>query len=213
MVPATAPAGRSVRRRTPRWVRSLEYWLVVYRRTWAGGVVTGFASPIVFLAGMGLGVGSLIDGGGRAGEVGGDYLEFLAPGLLVATCFMGGAMDATYPVMGSVKWNRTYHAMTAGPLRSVDLVTGHLAYIGIKLAVTAVSFAVVATALGGLGGGTDLLAAPAGILTGLATAAPVMAWAVRVDRERVLRSVALRGDPAEPVRRHLLPARATACGP
>ncbi len=169
--------------RTPRWVRSLKYWLVVYRRTWAGGVVTGFASPVVFLAGMGLGVGSLIDNGGRAGDVGGDYLNFLAPGLLVATCFMGGAMDATYPVMGSVKWNRSYHAMTAAPLRSVDLVVGHLAYMSIKILVTAASFALVAAALGGIGGGTDLLAVPAGVLTGVATAAPVMAWAVRVDRE------------------------------
>ena len=171
------------RRATPRWVRSLGYWMVVYRRTWLGGVATSFATPVVYLAGMGLGVGSLIDDGQRAGDVGGDYLGFLAPGLLVATCFMGGAMDATYPVMGSVKWNRTYHAMAATPLRSVDLVLGHLAYMAIKLVVTALAFAVVSLLLGAVDGPADLIAIPAGVLTGVATAAPVMAWAVRVQRE------------------------------
>ena len=57
----------------PRTRLAVEYWLVTYRRNWRGSLLTSFLSPILFLAAMGLGLGSLVDaevgtgrGSGRA---------------------------------------------------------------------------------------------------------------------------------------------------
>ena len=48
-------------------------------------MVITIVSPTLFLAAMGLGLGSLVDGQGT-GDLGGvDYIAFLAPGLLAAS--------------------------------------------------------------------------------------------------------------------------------
>ncbi len=165
------------------WRMALAFWLTWYRRTWSGTVVTSLLSPVVFLAGMGLGVGTLVDEGARSDRVGGDYLEFVAPGMLVASCFLAAATLSCYPVMGAVKWSRCYHAMAATPLRTVDIVTGHLAYMVLYLTVVAVAFFAVAAAIGGISSATTLIAIPAGVLTGVATAAPIMSWSVTVEAD------------------------------
>ena len=54
-------------------------------------------------------LGSLVDKHSH-GVDGVTYVAFLAPGLLAATVMQIGANDATYPVMGAIKWMRTYLA-------------------------------------------------------------------------------------------------------
>ena len=46
-----------------------------------------------------------------------------------------GTNDATYPVMGAIKWVRTYFAQLAGPLSVYDVLLGHLAWIAARLAI------------------------------------------------------------------------------
>jgi lipooligosaccharide transport system permease protein len=36
---------------------------------------------------------------------------------------------STWPVMGAIKWDRTYHAMVATPLRVRDILLGNLALV------------------------------------------------------------------------------------
>ena len=54
---------------------------------------------------------------------------FLAPGLLAASAMGTGVGESTYPVFGSVKWNKTYQAAEAAPLRPGDLFHGHLLFV------------------------------------------------------------------------------------
>ena len=100
---------------TPMWLRAASYWGYQYRRTWRSSVVTSFLIPVLYLAAMGVALGSLIDK--HSHGVGGvTYVAFLAPGLLAGTCMQIGTNDATYPVMGAIKWMRTYLAQLAAPL-------------------------------------------------------------------------------------------------
>ena len=71
--------------------------------------------PILYLAAMGVGLGSLVDKHSHTVD-GVRYLYFLAPGLLASTAMQIGTNEATYPVMGAIKWIRTYFAMLATPL-------------------------------------------------------------------------------------------------
>ena len=65
-------------------VRQLRFWLTDYRRTWRGSIYSSVLNPTLYLAAMGLGLGTLVDHHGT-GQLGGvSYLTFLAPGLLAA---------------------------------------------------------------------------------------------------------------------------------
>ena len=43
--------------------------------------------------------------------------------------------ESTYPVMGAIKWIKTYHAMLATPLGVLDVLVGHLLFIALPGAV------------------------------------------------------------------------------
>src|SRR5215813_9221596 len=86
-------------------MRSLEYWLFKYRRTWRASLVSTFANPLLYLAAMGVGLGSLVNHSAGAGQLGGvPYLTFIAPGMLAAMAMQVATGEATYPVMASIKW-------------------------------------------------------------------------------------------------------------
>ena len=92
----------------------LEVHARTYRRTWRGSVITTFLNPVLFLAAMGLGLGSLVDDStGSATLEAASYLKFLAPGLLAATAMQTAAGDSSFPVMAGIKWVKNYEAMLA----------------------------------------------------------------------------------------------------
>src|SRR5439155_324495 len=106
-------------------VLELRFWLTDYRRTWRGSIYSSVLNPLLFLGAMGLGLGSLVNQHGTARLGGVSYLAFLAPGLLAAAAMETGVGEATYPVYGSVKWNKTYQAAVASPLSPADVFHGH----------------------------------------------------------------------------------------
>jgi lipooligosaccharide transport system permease protein len=163
--------------------REFRYWLTNYRRTWRGSIYSSVLNPVLYLAAMGVGLGRLVDAHGtaRLGNVG--YLAFLAPGLLAASAMQGGIEESTYPVLGSVKWRRTYYAAAASPLRPADIFHGHLLFTTMRLAMNAATFLAVMAAFGAIASPWALAALPVAVLTGLAFAAPVEAWAITVTKD------------------------------
>jgi len=166
-------------------VRVLEHELLVYRRAWRGSIFSSFLSPVLFLAAMGLGLGSLVDAAGAAGGTGGaggaalagvSYLAFLAPGLLASTAMQTAAGESTFPVMAGLVWVKSFHGMIATPIRPSDVVVGKLTYIGLRLLLVIGAFFVVTVLFGAVTGPGAILTVPAALLTGLAFAAPIAAY-------------------------------------
>ncbi len=169
-----------------RWtfaVRAFRYWLTNYRRTWRGSIYSSMLSPVLYLGAMGLGLGTLIDAHGTARLGGVSYLAFLAPGLLAAAAMQAGIEESTYPVLGSVKWRRTYYAAAASPLRPADIFHGHLMFTAMRLAMNSAIFLAVMAAFGAIASPWALAALPVAVLTGLAFAAPIEAWAITVAKD------------------------------
>ena len=164
-------------------VRALRFWLVNYRRTWRGSIYTSVANPVLYLGAMGLGLGTLVDqhGTGRLGGV--SYLAFLAPGLLAATGMQTAMNESTFPVMAAVKWLKTYQAAVATPLRPSDLFRGHLLFTALRVLMNSAIFLGVMAAFGAVQSAWAIAALPVCVLTGLAFAAPVEAWAVTRDKD------------------------------
>ena len=71
---------------TPAAVRIAEYHATAFRRVWRGTIGTALLTPFFYLAGMGLGLGQLVnDNVASSAALGGvSYVAFLAPGLLAA---------------------------------------------------------------------------------------------------------------------------------
>jgi lipooligosaccharide transport system permease protein len=170
----------------PFAVRQLRFWLTDWRRTWRGSIVSTVLNPLLYLGAMGLGLGTLVDKHGTAHLGGVSYLVFLAPGLLAASAMGTGVGESTYPVYGSVKWNKTYQAAAAAPLRPADLFHGHLMFVTLKLAMTSSVFLAVAAAFGALTSPLAIAALPVAVLTGLAFTAPIEAWTVTRSRDTSL---------------------------
>ena len=163
--------------------RQLRFWLVNYRRTWRGSIYSSVLNPVLYLGAMGLGLGQLVDARSTASLGGVSYLTFLAPGLLAAGAMQTAVGETTYPIMASVKWLKTYQAAIASPLRPVDLFRGHLLFVGLRLVMNAVIFLIVMAAFGAIESVWAIVTIPVALLTGLAFAAPLEAFAITVEKE------------------------------
>jgi lipooligosaccharide transport system permease protein len=189
--PVTFAHGETVPRRrvaTPMWMRATLYWGYQYKRTWRSSIVTSFLIPVLYLTSMGVALGSLIDKHSH-GVAGVSYVAYLAPGLLAATCMQIGANDTMWPVMGAIKWMRTYLAMLAGPLDVYDVMLGHLAWVAVRLSIVVTIYLSVMAAFGTVHSPWALLALPAGVFTGMAFAAPMAAFSATLEKDTAFSTV------------------------
>jgi lipooligosaccharide transport system permease protein len=165
-------------------LRATAYFARAYRRTWRASVMTTFVNPLLYLLAMGVGLGAFVDkahAGASLGHLG--YLRFVAPALAAVAAATTAASEAMFPVMGALKWTRSYHAMLSTPLRVGDLVAGHLTWMMLRVATAVASYVAVMAVFGVLRSPESLAIVPVGILTGAAFAAPLAAFAATQDSE------------------------------
>ena len=162
---------------TATMARVVEHRALQYRRTFRSTVVSSFLNPVLFLAAMGLGLGGYVDRGGSEVLAGMSYLQFLAPGLLAAAAMQSAAFEATFPIMSGLVWSRIFHAMHATPVSGRDIALGNLVWIAIRLAMISAVFTLVIVLFGAARSPLVILGIPAAVLTGLAFAGPIAAFA------------------------------------
>jgi lipooligosaccharide transport system permease protein len=165
--------------------RQVDYWMTAYKRTWKGSVISSFVTPIFYVLAMGVLLGGFIEGDPDRLEGATSYLAFVVPGLVAAHAMQTAVAETTFPVMGMIKWNRTYHSMLVTPLAVRDVVTAHLLFVLFRLATTCgvfmvalVPFGVFATWWGAV------LAWGAQLLVGMAFACLVYAFTARLESEQ-----------------------------
>jgi len=158
--------------------RVVELRAMQYRRTFRASIFSSFLNPVLFLLAMGVGLGTYVDRSGTATQaLGGlSYLQFLAPGLLAATTMQAAAFESTFPIMGGLTWQKTFHAMYATPISPRDIVVGNLVWIAIRLTAIAAIFTLVMALFGAAASPLIVLGIPAAVLTGMAFAAPIAAF-------------------------------------
>lgn len=134
--------------------RATERELMVWRRTWRGNAVTLVVQPLLFLAAMGIGLGGLVDE--STGDLttrsaaGISYLEFITPGLLVASAMLAVAGNSLWGLMAGLKWMGQFRSMVHTAMTPGDVFVGVILYNSIKAAFGAAIFVVVAAVLGGV---------------------------------------------------------------
>src|SRR6476646_1533558 len=155
--------------------RVFEHRLLTYRRTFRASIFSSFLSPVLFLAAMGIGLGAYVSDPAAVGGV--SYLVFPAPGLLAATAMQSASFEATFPIIAGLEWSRVFHAMYATPISPRDIAFGNLAWIAARLTLICTIFTIVIVLFGAAESPTIVLAIPAAVLTGMAFACPIAAFA------------------------------------
>src|SRR5918999_5325445 len=163
--------------------RSFEYWLHSAKHAWRPSLLASALTPVLYLAALGVGLGALVDRGDPSSLGGVTYLTFVAPGLLAATAMQIAAGEAGQPVRGAFQWTKAYHAMLATPLDVRDVLHGHLLWILFRVVTSCAIYAAVMAAFGVFHSPWALLTLPAAVLTGMAFAAPIAAFAITQDRD------------------------------
>ena len=140
-------------------LRAYEHWLAQYKRVWRGTIGTSLVNPLLYLAALGVGLGTIVDSSANA-PAGVPYLDFIAPGLLAAAAMQTAATESSWPVMGAIKWTRTYYAMTATPLTERDVLIGHQLFVITRVLTASAAYLLVVAAFGAVNSWLGLLAIP-----------------------------------------------------
>ncbi|MDQ2753998.1 MAG: ABC transporter permease [Actinomycetota bacterium] len=166
-------------------LRATEYFAVAYLRTWRGTVMTTFLNPVLYLAAMGVGLGTFVNRGPHASALLGhvSYLDFVGPALVASTAMQTAATESTFPVMAAIKWRRTYEGMLATPLSVGDVIIGHFLWIATRIFMAVTVYLVVLVAFGAARSPLVVLVVPAGLLTGLAFTGPLVAFAASQEND------------------------------
>jgi lipooligosaccharide transport system permease protein len=183
---AAPPRGESLVP-SPRMVWRLRtYFLTRYRRTWRASVVSAFLQPFLYLLAMGVLLGDYVDASaGASARLGGEsYLHYVAPGLLCAAAMQFSAAESLWPVLGALKWDRTYHSMVATPISVAEIAAGAIADVTARTALSVTVFVAVLVPFGIFDdAGAVVATLLVGVLTGATSTSLFLAYSVRVHSE------------------------------
>jgi lipooligosaccharide transport system permease protein len=152
-----------------RAARLLERNVLVYRRDWLI-IFSGFFEPVLYLAGIGFGVGSLV--GKVVGQPGHpvSYAVFVAPALMASAAMNGAIYDSTFNLFYKLKYAKVYDAILVTPVSPADIALGEVAWALGRGGIYSAGFVIIMAALGLLSSPLAVLAWPGALLIGFAFA-------------------------------------------
>jgi lipooligosaccharide transport system permease protein len=143
---------------------------IAYQHQWLI-FVSGFAEPVLYLLGIGFGIGSLVRNISIGDGHSVSYAMFVAPALMAFSAMNGAMIETTFNFFYKVRYAKTFDAVIATPLEVEDAVLGEVIWAVARGSVYSVGFVVLMLALGLIASPLALLAIPAAVLVGLAFAA------------------------------------------
>ena len=87
-----------------------------------------FLEPLLFLAGIGLGLGNYVS---QTME-GQRFIQFLGTGLLVTASMYTAAFECTFGTFIRLEFEKVYDGMLAAPITAANLIIGEVLWVGTK---------------------------------------------------------------------------------
>jgi lipooligosaccharide transport system permease protein len=101
--------------------------MLVYTRNLISNGLPPFMEPLIFLGGIGLGLGKYI-----VSMDGIPYLQFLASGLIVTSAMYTSSFECTFGTFIRLEYEKAYDGMLAAPITVYDLFIGEILWAGSK---------------------------------------------------------------------------------
>lgn len=117
--------------------------LFMFLKNWKSGFIPNFLQPVIYLMGMGAGVGHYIT------AIGGmTYTAFIAPGLMAVTAMNGASFETTYNVYVKLVYDKIYDQMITTPINERDIVAAEMLWAMTRALIYGVMFLLVALIFG-----------------------------------------------------------------
>jgi len=136
--------------------------VLVYTRHMVSNGLPPFMDPLIFLAGVGLGLGKYIVSMDNL-----PYIQFLASGLLVTSAMYTSAFECTYGTFIRLEFDKVYDGMLAAPITASNLVIGEILWAGTKGFFFSFAVLVMVSLFGVIPLSTSAFAPFVGFLTGI----------------------------------------------
>ena len=138
---------------------------LVWRKLMLPSLIGNLADPLIYLVGLGFGLGALV------GTIDGrPYVTFLAGGMLCYSTLNSASAEALYSAFSRLKVQRTWEGILHAPMTIADVVIGEWLWAGVKSTLSGTAILIVMYALGIVHGFQPLWVLPVLLLVGLAFA-------------------------------------------
>lgn len=117
----------------------------IFRKYWKSIMFPNFVEPLLYLAALGLGLGTFIQQGGINGQ---SYIQYIAPGLLASNAMFAASFESTFNTFVKLKIDRVYEAIITTPVNAEDVVAGEYLWAGTRATLYGTAFLAVLTVLG-----------------------------------------------------------------
>lgn len=121
---------------------TLRNW-TVYKKDLIANISPTVADPALILISLGLGLGSYL-----TNVQGMSYMQYLAPGLTVATALFTSFFDSSYGFYVRMTFENVFKAMLTTPIGVKEVVIGEMLWVALKGAVMAIGVAIVLALFG-----------------------------------------------------------------
>jgi lipooligosaccharide transport system permease protein len=134
----------------------------VWRKLLAASLVANLADPLIYLVGLGFGIGTLV------GDVDGKpYVTFLAGGMICYSTLNSATAEALYSGFSRLKMQRTWEAVLHAPMTVADVVLGEWVWAAIKALLSGCAILLILYVLGIVHGVRPIAVLPLLFLLGL----------------------------------------------
>ncbi len=153
-----------------RSIHAIERNVLAYRHNWIV-LFSGFFEPVLYLLGIGFGIGSLVRtiplGQGHSIS----YAVFVAPALLASSAMNGAIYESTFNLFYKLRYAKTFDTVIATPVGVEEVTLGEVIWAVARGSLYSIGFIIFMLALGLIKSPWAVFALPAAIFIGFAFAA------------------------------------------
>lgn len=176
---------RAARTRRYGWWYVAEQRLMLLKFYWTSLLVVSLGSPAIYLFGLGVGLGLVVDSNqGNAGVDGVPYLVFVAPALVFSSVMVEASDQNTWAVFGGFKWMRHFDAQYSTPLTPAQMAIGFQLGSVITTMCYAACYSVAIAIAGIVDLGHALMLLPVAALLSTAVGFAVCSWVSSQEDDR-----------------------------
>lgn len=129
-----------------RFGGALRVWqrnFTVYTKLYQASVALNFIEPMLYLIGMGMGLGGFVE------NINGmSYVEFIAPGLIASSAMFAATFECTYSTYIRMVHQKTFDAILATPVSVRGLIMGEILWGAFKSVLYGTIIIIVISAFG-----------------------------------------------------------------
>lgn len=162
---AATPIGAAENATPWRFVHVVHRNYLVWRKLLGSALVGHLADPLIWLVGLGFGLGSLLPTMGGL-----SYMEFLGSGMLCYSVMNSASFEGLWSAFTRLKIQRTWESILHAPMTVADIVVGEWVWAALKGMLSGIAILLVMALLGLVKSLSALWVLPIVMLVGLAFA-------------------------------------------